>query len=155
MQAMVIDLCEISKERTSRSKRNLPSIDLCADVLPVQERMKAAIVNPKRRIESLDGASPSREDPQVIPEYYKGIHLMNMNSILRDIFGQSCCGRIRITLHDDAVRHSVLRNMCERLLQCSSEVELVKLLMRDCSDAIKFKFYYAGKDNLSDCMKGD
>ena len=34
VQAMVIDLLESSKERTSRSKRILPSIDVCADVLP-------------------------------------------------------------------------------------------------------------------------
>jgi hypothetical protein len=122
--------------------------------LPVQERAKE-VVNPKRRIESLDGTSPSREEPKVTLEKYKGIHLVNMNSILVNIFGESCCGRVRITFSDYTVRQSVLRDMCERLLQCSSEAELVKLLMQDCENAIKFMFYYAGRDNLYDCVVGD
>jgi hypothetical protein len=105
--------------------------------------------------QSLDGTSPSREEPKVTLERYKGIHLVNMNSILVNIFGESCCGRVRITFSDYAVRHSRLQDMCERLLQCSSEAELVKLLMQDCENAIKFMFYYAGRDNLYDCVVGD
>jgi hypothetical protein len=52
------------------NKRNLPSIEVYADVLPVQERVKV-VVNPERRIESLDGLSPSREKIKVTSEYYK------------------------------------------------------------------------------------
>ena len=122
--------------------------------IPV-EALKKVVVQPKRRIESLDGISPSLEEPRVIPACYKGIHVMSMNSILQNIFAQSICGQIGITSTDYSVRQSVLRDMCERLLQCSSEAESVELLMLDCENAITFNFYYAGRDKLSDCIIGD
>jgi hypothetical protein len=122
--------------------------------IPVQALEKVAVY-PKQHIESLDGASPSLEKPRVISASYKGIHVMSMNSILQNIFGQSICGRIRITFTDYSVRQSVLRDMCARLLQYSSEAEFVELLMLDCENAITFNFYHAGRDNLSDCVIGD
>ena len=137
----------------SRRKRVLlqPSKDEHADVLPV--------VNKKPRVESLDGTSPFREGSSVKLEYYKGIHLMNMKSILEKMFGESSCGRVRVSLslgvNDYSLKQSVFRDMCEALLRCSNEADFVELLKLEGENPIKFMFFYAGRDNLSECIIGD
>jgi hypothetical protein len=146
-----VGLLEIKQERTSRRKKVQASIEVHTDVLPV--------VNKKPRVESLDGTSPYREGSSVKLEYYKGIHLMNMKSILEKMFGESSCGRVRVSLslgiNDYSLKQSVFRDMCEALLRCSNEAEFVELLKLEGENAIKFMFFYAGRDNLYECIIGD
>ena len=80
---------------------------------------------------------------------------MNTKSILEKIFGESSCGRVRLSFPDYSLKQSRFRDMCESLLQCSSEAELVQLLMLEGDNAIYLMFYYAGRDNLSECIIGD
>jgi len=84
---------------------------------------------------------------------------MNMKSIHEKMFGESSCGRVRVSLslgiNDYSLKQSVFRDMCEALLRCSNEAEFVELLMLEGENAIKFMFFYAGRDNLSECIIGD
>jgi hypothetical protein len=61
--------------------------------------------------------------------------------MLLDIFGESCCCRVRIALSDYTVRQS--------------KADLVELLMLDYENIIKLKFYCTGKDTLYACIIGD
>ena len=60
-----------------------------------------------------------------------------------------------LSLIDYLLEQSVFRDLCEALLQCSSEADFVDLLMLEGENAIKFMFFYAGRDNLSECIIGD
>jgi len=121
----------------------------------VEEREKV-VVNQTRRVESLDGASPpTREESSVTELYYKGIHLKTLKAILEAIVGESSCGRVRVALSDYAAKLSVVRDMCDRLLICSTEADFVQFLKLEGENATKFMFYYAGRDNLSECIGAD
>ena len=148
--AEVVDVsCGKKKERIPRRNNKQPNKNIV-------EEPEMVINNQTRRVESLDGATPpTREESSVTELYYKGIHLKTMRAILEAIVGESSCGRVRVALSDYAAKLSVVRDMCDRLLICSTEADFVQFLKLEGENATKFMFYYAGRDNLSACINAD
>ena len=92
----------------------------------------------------LDGVD-SAESTKVVDKY-------DISKCIEEIdncFGESKSGRLRLALARDS--NAKTRRLCEATFKCTSIEEIVGVLKSKAS----LRLYYAGRDNLSDSIKGD
>jgi hypothetical protein len=105
----------------------------------------------------LDGVEDSKDTQPITSDVIQGgIPTSGLKSIIEHAFGEASSGRVRITLFLPTTRMKKYLNLLEGIVKCSSEQELLEFFqVSEGPNAVTFNFFYAGRDNLSDCVKGD